>query len=465
MAQDLRTFLERLEAERPEHFVRVKEPLDPKFEVSAVVEELNRRPTAPVLFAEQIAGSPFPLVSNLLADRDRIAYMMGVPREALIPEFNARAARRLEPVECAEAPWREQVFEGKALDCTRLPVPTHFEQDGGPYLTAGLVVARDPALGVHTIGHHRMMLKGPRRLGISLHSRRRMWEYFRKAEELKRDLPAAVVLGVHPLVSLGASVFPPPPNMDKFESVGAMLGEPLEIARVGDLDMWAPRGAEIVIEGRILHAAREPEGPLGEFTGYASGRGTENLFEATRLWCRHGAIFQNILAGMSAEHCLLCAFPREALVTNILRRTIPTLRAVHVPLRATGAFVCFLSLRKTMEGQARQAILAAMGADHYFKLVVVVDEDVDVFDAEQVLWAVATRAQADRDFLIVADAPGTLLDPSARVAEGGQHPLTAKVGIDATKPLSGFAGTLSLPGAARDKARAILRAAGLPIGS
>ncbi len=463
MPKDLRGFLERLELERPDHFVRVKEPLDPKYEVSAVVEELNRRPTAPVLFAEQIAGSAFPLVSNLLADRDRIAYMMGVPRVGLIAEFNARAARRIAPVECADAPWREQLFEGADLDCTRLPVPTHFEQDGGPYLTASLVVARDPALGVHTIGHHRMMLKGPRRLGISLHSRRRMWEYLRKAEELKRDLPAAVVLGVHPLVSLGASVFPPPPDMDKFDSVGGMLGEPLEVARVGELDVWAPRGAEIVIEGRILHAVREPEGPLGEFTGYASGRGTENLFEATRLWCRRGAIFQNILAGMSAEHCLLCAFPREALVTNILRRTIPTLRAVHVPVRTTGAFICFVSLKKTMEGQARQAILATLGADHYFKVVVVVDEDVDVFDVEQVLWAVATRAQADRDFLIVPDTPGTLLDPSARVAEGGQHPLTAKVGIDATKALSGFPSTLSLPSTARERARAILRAAGLAV--
>ncbi len=463
MTQDLRMFLQRLETERPDHLVRVKEPLDPKFEVSAVVEELNRLPTAPVLFAEQLVGSLFPLVSNLLADRNRIAYMLGVPRDGLIPEFNARAARRIAPVEVAEAPWREQVFEGKGLDCGRLPVPTHFEQDGGPYLTACLVVARDPVLGVHTIGHHRMMLKGPRRLGISLHSRRRLWEYLRKAEELRQDLPAAVVLGVHPLVSLGASLSPPPPDVDKLDAVGGMLGEPLEVARVGDLDVWAPRWAEIVIEGKILHAAREPEGPLGEFTGYASGRGTENLFEPTRLWCRRGAIFQNILAGMSAEHCLLCAFPREALVTNILRRTIPTLRAVHVPLRTTGAFVCFVSIRKTMEGQGRQAILATLGADHYFKVVVVVDEDVDVFDAEQVLWAVATRAQADRDFLIVPDAPGTLLDPSAKVAEGSQHPLTAKVGIDATKPLSGFASTLSLPGAARDRARAILRAAGLPV--
>ncbi len=462
MPQDLRGFLERLEAERPDHLVRVKEPLDPKYEVSAVVEELNRLPTAPVLFAEQAAGSSFPLVSNLLAHRDRIAYMLGVPREGLIPEFTARAARRIAPVEYSDAPWREQVFEGKDLDCARLPIPTHFEQDGGPYLTACLVAARDPVLGVHTIGHHRMMLKGPRKLGISLHSRRRMWEYFRKAEELKQDLPAAVILGVHPLVSLGASVFPPPPDMDKYDAVGAMLGEPLELARVGDLDLWAPRWAEIVIEGKILHGVREPEGPLGEFTGYASGRGTENLFEAARLWCRRGAIFQNILAGMSAEHCLLCAFPREALVTNILRRTIPTVRAVHVPLRTTGAFVCFVSLKKTMEGLARQAILATMGADHYFKVVVVVDEDVDVFDVEQVMWAAATRAQADRDFLIVSDAPGTLLDPSVRVAEGSQHPLTAKVGIDATKPLSGFASTLSLPGAARERAQAILRAAGFP---
>ena len=152
------------------------------------------------------------------------------------------------------------------------------------------------------------------------------------------------------------------------------------------------------------------------------------------------------------EHCRCLSMPREVEFTNVLEKTIPNLKAVHVPVRSgIGSFHCYVSLRKTAEGQGKQAIFSVMGADHYVKLVVVVDDDVDIFDEEQVLWAIATRMQANRDVFIVDSAMGTLLDPSATDA------MTAKMGIDATKPMGEFASTLSIEPGAVERARQLMR--------
>jgi len=177
------------------------------------------------------------------------------------------------------------------------------------------------------------------------------------------------------------------------------------------------------------------------------------VFEVTALLHRDGAIYQDINPGMSLEHCFFLSFPREVLITELLRRTLPNLRAVRVPIfSGCGSFHCYISMKKTIEGQPRQAILTALSADHYIKHVVVVDEDVDISNEEEVLWAIATRVQADKDLLIVPESMGTLLDPSAPRA------ITAKMGIDATKPLGDFPPRLSLPKDALERARALLGA-------
>ena len=429
----------------------MKEKVSPVCEPTAMVLEAEKLASCPVVLFEQVEGSQFPLVSNLLAHRLRLALALGVSEERLVEEFRGRLKGSIPPVVREDAPFQKNVFIGDEVDLSRLPVLTHFQQDGGPYLTAALVVARDPYSDVNTIGYHRMQLKGPRRMGISLHSRRRMFEYFRRAEEKGRPLEVAVCVGVHPILSLGALSLPPG-DVDKFDLLGSMLGEPVELVPCRTVPLRVPRGSEIVIEGRILQGVREKEGPFGEFTGYASTRGTENVFEATALSYREGALYQDINSGNSMEHCRCLSLPREVEFTNILSKTIPNLKAVHVPVRSgIGSFHCYVSLRKTAEGQGKQAIFSVLGADHYVKLVVVVDEDVDVFDEEQVLWSVATRMQAERDVFIVGNSMGTLLDPSA--TDG----TTSKMGIDATRPLGDFPSTLTLSREAVERARRLLK--------
>lgn len=451
MAQDLKSFLDLIERKYPDQLLRVREQVSPSFEATATVLEAEKLVSCPAVLFEQIKGSDFPLVSNLLAHRPRLASALGVSPDRLVEEFRTRLKGTLPPVNRSDAPFQENVLLADKVDLNRLPMLVHFEQDGGPYLTAALVVARDPHSAVRTIGYHRMQLKGPRKMGISLHSRRRMYEYFRRAEEKNRPLEVAICVGVHPIISLGALSLPAA-DMDKFDVLGSLLGEPVELVRCQTVPLEVPRWSEIVIEGRILNGVREKEGPFGEFTGYASTRSTENVFEATALLYRNGALYQDINSGNSMEHCRCLSLPREVEFTNVLQKSIPNLKAVHVPVRSgIGSFHCYVSLRKTAEGQAKQAIFSILGADHYVKLVVVVDEDIDVFDEEQVLWAIATRMQADRDVLIVGGSMGTLLDPSA--TDG----LTAKMGIDATKPLGTFASTLTISQKAVARARELLK--------
>ena len=450
MLQGLRSFLEAIEASCPRQLRRVREPVQPVYDATALVMTLEQDPDCPILHLERVVGSEFPLVANVLATKGRLALALGVSEADLMGEYARRSKSYLPPKLFDDSPLHENVALGDEADVRCLPNLTHFEQDGGPYISASLIVAKDPHSDLQTVGYHRTMVKGPRRLGASLHSRRRMFEYFRRAEAQGRPLEAAVVIGAHPLISMAAISYPPV-DADKFHVAGGLFGEPVEMVRCRTIDVAVPRWAEIVIEGRILNGVREPEGPFGEFTGYASSRGTENVFEVTALLHRDGAIYQDINPGMSLEHCFFLSFPREVLITELLRRTMPNLRAVRVPIfSGCGSFHCYISMKNTIEGQPRQAILTALSADHYIKHVVVVDEDVDISNEEEVLWAIATRVQADKDLLIVPESMGTLLDPSAPRA------ITAKMGIDATKPLGDFPPRLSLPKDALERARLLL---------
>jgi UbiD family decarboxylase len=238
---------------------------------------------------------------------------------------------------------------------------------------------------------------------------------------------------------MGALAYPAP-ETSKFEVVGGLLGEPLELARCQAIDLAVPAWAEIVIEGAILAGVREPEGPFGEFTGYFSRRSTEHVFEARLIAMREQAWFQSIASGRAPDHILPLGVLREAEIRNAVGRVVPNVRAVHVPTSGGAAFTAYVAIRQTRPGEAKHVIPVVFGVDHYLKVVVVVDEDIDVYDESDVLWALATRMQADRDAVVVAGSLGALLDPSAS-ADGR----TAKIGFDATRPFGEpFAETLRM---------------------
>ncbi len=428
MGQDLRSFVAAYERAHPGEVVRVTEPVGLQYDMMAVVLEYERRRRWPILLFEQVRGHDIPVVCNVVASRRALAFALGVPERALAAEYARRIKDHVKPVVVADAPFRRRVLTGPDLDLGALPMPEYFPGDAGRYLTAGLLVARDPETGVETEGYHRFQLKGRDRLGVSLHSRRRMFEYQRRAEARGQPLPCAIALGLHPLVSMGSLAYPPP-DVGKFAVVGGLLGEPLEVAPCATIDLHVPAAAEIVIEGEILPGVREPEGPFGEFTGYFSRRSTEHVFVARAVAMRERPWFQSIGSGRAGDHITTLGLIREAEITNALSRVVPNVAGVHVPLSGTSSFTAYVAIRQSRPGEAKHVIPIVLGVDHYLKLVVVVDDDIDVFDESDVLWAVATRMQADRDLVVIPGSLGALLDPSA-----DERGVTAKLGIDATRP-------------------------------
>lgn len=429
MRQDIRSFVQEYERAHPGEVIRIAEPVALEHDVMALVLEYERRRRFPILLFERVADHDIPIVANVVASRRALAWALGVPETRLALEYARRIKEPVKPVLVPDPPFRERVLTGADLDLRRLPIPAYFPGDAGRYLTAGMLVARDPETGVETEGYHRFQLKGPDRMGVSLHSRRRMFEYQRRAEARGRPLPCAIALGLHPLVSMGSLAYPPP-DVGKFEVVGGLFGAPMEIAPCATIDLHVPAHAEIVVEGEILPGVREPEGPFGEFTGYFSRRSTEHVFQARALCLRAAPWFQSIGSGRAGDHITTLGLVREAEIWNALQRVVPNVAGVHVPLSGTSSFSAYVAIKQDRPGEAKHVIPIVLGVDHYLKLVVVVDDDIDVFDESDVLWAVATRMQADRDLVVIAGSLGAMLDPSA-----DDRGVTAKLGIDATRPL------------------------------
>ena len=458
--QSLRGFLEMVERDYPEEFLRIKVPVSTQLDMTSIIFELEHAGKSPVVVYENVEGHTMPVVTNIAGNRRLLAACLGVPQPDLPSAFRERCQKYIPCEVVKDAPWNEVVLEGDQVDLTKLPIPTHFSVDAAPYVTAGQLTARDPLTGVDTTGFHRFMLTGKNRLGVSLHSRRRMYEFHRRAEAKGESLPAAITLGIHPLHYMGSMVFAYPPNVRKFEIIGGLFGEPYRLAKTGVQDLEVPAGAEIIIEGEILANVHEPEGPFSEFTGYASYRSTQNVFVAHRVRQRRDAMYHSVASGMSQDHILVSCVTREGEILNTLRRNLPNVIAVHVPHRTCGAFLAIIKMKKSSQGEPQQAIMAALGTEFYTKYIIVVDEDVDIFDMNDVMWAVTTRVRAERDIVFIPGSKGAILDPTS----DPETFTVTKMGIDATRPLGkDFAERLTISDEQRARVRGILAASGINI--
>ena len=445
---DLRGFLSDLEAARPEEIVRFSEPIDCDYDATAVVFELQKHSTSPVVWFEQVRGSSFPVVMNVFGTRRRFAFALGVDENQLTEKWANVDATPIDPVVVGEGPILDVVLEGDQIDLHALPIMRHFIEDGGPYVTNAMVVAKDPETGVRNASFHRLQVNGKTRFGTSLHSRRHLWNYARKARNMGLDrLPVVIVVGCHPLITFGSGLWKGPIDADEYAMAGGFIGGPLPVVDGVTVPVEIPADAEIAIEGHLLLDVDEPEGPFGEFTGYASERSTNNAVEVTAILHRRDAIYHSIVPGISDEHTLLLGVAQEARQLKALRVQYPGVSAVAYPKSGTCLMHSYVSIRDPAPGEPRNVALAAMGDNLSLKLVVVVDDDVDVRDEEEVMWAVATRFQADTDLDVIRDAMGAVLDPSNH---DGQ---TAKLIIDATCKKRPYPRRHSLPDDAVERAR------------
>ena len=438
MPKDLRSFIAELEAKSPEEIARVNKPLSPRYEISALLTHLEKIKRFPLLFFEKVKGSNAPVVINAQASRRLMAIALDGKPEDLARKFGERQSKPIPPVEVTEAPVQEVTKLGDEADLTEVPMLTHYDVNAAPYITAGVVVAADPDTGVRNTSYNRLMMAGKRELRIFMAIGRHLWTLHNKFERRDQPLPIAIVIGVHPLFSLGAQALTPA-DEDEYAVIGGMMNEPLRLVKAKTVPILVPADAEMIIEGKMLPHVRRTEGPFGEFTGHAVPQDERQVIEVTAISHRKNYIFQDIHAGYT-EHKLMGAVPREAALLTAVRQSVPTVKNVCMPVSGNCRFHAYVSIAKRTPGQAKNAICAAFAADMLLKHVVIVDDDIDIFDEERVLWAISNRFQADRDLVVIANAQGSELDPSA-----GPGGVNAKMGLDATKPLEGFPPELRVP--------------------
>ena len=446
----LRTFLDSVPEEQ---ILRLAEPTDLDHLPTAMVLELERRQRFPMLHIENPKGFDMPVIVNVFADRARIALAAGArsPRDFCDKWLEAEE-NLIPPTVVDRGPVHEVVFEGDAVDAGLLPISRHFELDAGRYIGSGILVCKDPDTGVRNLSYQRLQLKAPDRFGVSMHSRGHIWEHHQRAAARNQNLEVAVFIGGHPAIYLAAAA-KVAMEVDEYDLAGALLGRPVELVRCQTIDIEVPAEAEIVLEGEILADTLEDEGPYGEYAGYSSNRSTRNVFVVKAITRRESPIYLDIIPGYSVEHLQLGRSTKEPHVFQRLREVVPNVVDLYYPKSGTH-FHAYVSLRKTAEGQARHALMTLLGLDHYLKLVIAVDDDVDVQNEEEVLWALATRFQADTDMFVVPKVFANLLDPS------GVDGMSAKVGIDATMGANWEAIRAVVPAAVTDEAEKLLESLG-----
>jgi 2,5-furandicarboxylate decarboxylase 1 len=459
MGKDLRDFLEELQERLPHDFVRVERPVSPhQFEVTALLQHLENERRFPVLLFENplnLEGKPpaFPLLSNVFATRQRCALALGMkPQEEGLPlslEYARREDMLLQPVTipASAAPVKQVIKRGDEANICELPVVRHHAMDPAPYIDMTPVM-KDPDEGFYNIAFQRNMVKGPRKLGLHM-SPRHNWQIHRKNEEKNRATPVAIVISHHPAFYLGA-LNVSPFGVDDYARVGAIMETPLRLTPSETLgeDFMVPADAEMVIEGHVLANVKEIEGPFGEFTGYYGPQRLRNVIEVSAITHRRDAIFQHIFTG-HRDTWVLGGIPKEGSLFNLIRGVVPTTKAVHFPISGCCRFNCYISIDKKVDGETKQAALAALGGCDFVKHVVVVDADINIYNEEEVMWAVATRVQADQDVDIIKNVKGNTLDPSQT-----DNIMTAKMIIDATRPVQRpFEARVEVPKTAMEKTR------------
>ncbi|MDQ7030628.1 MAG: UbiD family decarboxylase [Ardenticatenia bacterium] len=441
---DLRAFLNTL----GEALLRVPQELSPQHEMAAFLRAVEEKGLT-VLF-EHVAGYPNARVAgNVLVTRRHLALALSTDEAHLEATYVERKgqARPTVTLPPEEAPVKEEVIVAGGPWLPALPVLTHYERDAGPFITAGVVFARDPETGRRGFGIHRMMIKGERRLGIFL-ANPPLATYYARAEARGEPLPVAVALGVHPALLVGAVVPDNPAGPDKLEVTGALMGTPLELVPAETVPVEVPARAEIVIEGHVLPGHREPEGPMGENTGYYFTN-TSPVMEVTAITRRRDFIYL-ALCPWGADVDVLFALAGGTELRSRLQALVPEVVDVTVN-PGTPGFSAVIAVRPCSPARVRRLIGLALHVDRRLKVVTVVNDDVDIRNPREVTWALATRFQPDRDTVIVPGLEGYVIDPSV-----GRTGTTAKVGFDATRGPGPEFDKIALPATAVAKAQAIL---------
>jgi 2,5-furandicarboxylate decarboxylase 1 len=420
---DLRSFLDQVRQERRSDLLEVEREVDPRHETTAIITKLERTQHFPIVLFKRVKGSRFPLVSNVCGSMGRLALALDCPLKMVADRYAEACQHPIPPAVTKEAPVQRNVLRGAQVDLGLLPQLVYHEHDAErPYITAGIVFARDPETQRGNLSYHRLMIAQRDQTAIYMEPGKHLdWIYRQYAKE-GRAMPIAVFIGAHPLWSLGALYSGP---AEEYAVIGGLLKSPLQVAEcISQPGVHVPSHAEFVLEGSVLPDRRIEEGPFGEFTGYGTGVMMTPIFQVEAMTFRDDPLFQDVISG-HMEHLVL---PLPALQTRTLaeaRRAASGVTGVSLVAPMTA----IVALEKTDDDQPQRIIRALLEGDIYSKHVIIVDADVEASDLREVFSAVALNVQPSRDVYIYPDLQGTPLDPSCINREGR----VSKMGIDATR--------------------------------
>lgn len=419
----LRDFLE--EMDRRKELLKVNDEVLTKFEISPLMKHFDV--DGPVLLFENVAGYETKVVANVCGTKRRICLALKVPEERLYQMLLWAWRSPRKPRVKDDGPVKE--VREKTVDLTRIPVLTHFEGDAGPYITSAVVHAKSIKTSLENLSIHRLQVLDEKHLAIRLVPRH-LYRLWTEAKEKQKDLDVAVSIGVHPAVSLAAAS-PVPFGVNEFDVANALLRGKLNLIKCRKVDACAPAEAELVLEGRLLTNEDVVEGPFVDVTGTYDVQRKQPVVEIVGVTHRRNYMYQALLPAGS-EHRLLMGLPHEALIWENVSRIVPKVHSVNLSAGGSGWLHAVFSIDKQVDGDAKNALLAAFSAHASLKHAVVVDPDIDVSDPTAVEWAIATRFQSSEDLLLIKNVRGSTLDSSADQETG----LTSKMGIDATAPLN-----------------------------
>ncbi|HME46444.1 MAG TPA: UbiD family decarboxylase [Syntrophorhabdales bacterium] len=440
MNKDLRSFLEKIKKLGPDHFVTVSKELDTKYEPCVIQQKLAHEKKFPVIYCERMKGSKLPLITNLFGSYELLGLALGIdpgkPKSDILKVFREKFERPVPVKEIpkAKAPVKEIVLKGKDADLGVLPIVHHAEKDSAKYITPGCLISKDPDTGKINVGMYRHELQGKNLLGSMFNPAHHGAYIYRRYKELNKPMEAVIFLGHHPAVVMGALVRS---QVSEMEVMGSFLGEPLEVTRAETVDIPVPACAEIAIEGVLYPDKETGDGPFAEYTGYyGPAKRPVPLFQVKAITMRKNAIFHD-LDPAHREHVVSGVLAYESSVYETVQKLVPSVQGVHMPPSGVCVLSAYVAIKKRVAGEGKSAGLAALSAEPNLKMIVVVDDDIDIYNEEQVIWAIVTRMEADIGLTMIPHILGAHLDPSAygevRTEKG---PMQTKLILDATRPVS-----------------------------
>jgi len=398
----------------------VTKKVNPKFELAAVTKAVQQSSNKAVFF-ENVLGSDLPVITNIYNSRQELSRFIGAEPEMFCAVWNSlyskTSAQDHDSIKVIDRPL--DLVDRRLSD---LPLITYHEEDVGPYFTSAIFLAKSPETNVENLSFHRGMYVSDKEIRIRLGSSHDLYRYQAAAEADGNVLDAVMLIGTEPslFVAAGATL---PEEWSELSFASAINSAPILCYPARGSDLLIPASAQVVIEGKILPNEKKPEGPFGEFQGYYVDVGDNNIFEVQHVYTQSEPIYHSLLCGSPEDISLLEA----RVAANTYRHLQESLPGILDVACTPSVMNTTIKIKQQYEGHARQVLMTAFGAHlDYNQVCIVVDEDVNIFDLNEVMWAFVTRGRVDERTLIIPEVPGFYRDK--------HKDYWGRLGLDATYP-------------------------------